>query len=91
MLLDMFECTTGLSESLIGAEGTNDLVYVGVPGAESPEHFSRNRGVLLYPPRAPNYYIKSIEEPHVDRFVELPLYCELVLGVQYGEGSHLQL
>ena len=86
----MFKCTTGLSESLIGAEGTNALVYEGVPGAESPEHLSWNGEVLLYPLLALNYCIKCIEKPHVDCFVELPLYCELILGVQYGEG-HLQL
>ena len=91
MLLDMFECTTGLSESLIGAEGTDALIYEGVPGAESPEHSSRNGEALIYPLLAPNYRIKGIEELHVDRFVELPLYCELILGVQYGEEGHLQL
>ena len=84
----MFDCTTRLSESLIWAKGTNSLVCEGVPGAESPEHFSRNREILLYPLWALNYYIKGIEELHVDRFVELPLYCELILDVHYGEGGH---
>ena len=88
VFLDMLECTTGLRESLVGAEGTNALVYEGVARAEGPEHFSRYRAVLLLPLIAVYYCIEGIEEPHVDRFVELPWYCEFVLGVQCGEGVH---
>jgi hypothetical protein len=72
MLLDMFKCTTGLSESLIGAESTNTLVDDGVTGAESPEHFSRNRDPLIRPFLALYYCIEGIEKLHVDRFVKPP-------------------
>jgi hypothetical protein len=87
----MLECTTGLSESLVGAEGADALVHGGVPRAEGPEHFSGNGPVLVPPLLAVYDCVEGIEEPHVDRIVELPLDCELVLDIQYAERGHLRL
>jgi len=72
MLLNMFECTTGLYKALVGAEGTNTLVYGGDMGAESLEHFSWDGDALVCPFLALYYCIEGTEELHIDRFVELP-------------------
>ena len=80
VLLDMLDCTIKLGKRHTGAEGTSAL------GAERPEHSSWNGSILVYPLLSLEYCFKGIEELHVDRFIEAPLYRELVLGVQRGEG-----
>ena len=69
-----------------GAEGTNKLVCGVISWAERHEHLSWNGAILVYPLLTFEYCFKVIEELHVDRFIESPLYRELVLGVQRGEG-----
>jgi len=86
MLLDMLECTTRLGKRHTGAEGTNALVYDVIRGAERLEHSLWNGAILVQPLLTPEYCFKSVEELHVDRFIEFPLYRELVLGVQRGKG-----
>ncbi len=86
VLLNMLECTTRLGKRRTRAEGTNKLVYDVTSGAERHEHLSWNRAILVYPLLTLEYCFKAIEEPHVDCFIESPLYRELVLGVQRGEG-----
>jgi len=86
MLLYMLECTTRLDERHTRAEGTSKLVYEVISRAEILEHSLWNGAILVNPLLALEYCFKGIKELHVDRFVEFPLYRELVLGVQRGEG-----
>ena len=86
MLLYMLECTTRLDERHTRAEGTSKLVYEVISRAEILEHSLWNGAILVNPLLALEYCFKGIKELHVDRFVEFPLYRELVLSVQRGEG-----
>jgi hypothetical protein len=66
MLLDMLECTTGLRKCHAGAEGTNELVYDGVPGVEGLEHLSWYGVILVDPLLTIEYRTESVEVLVVD-------------------------
>jgi hypothetical protein len=82
----MLKCTTWLGNRYTGAEGTNKLVYDVISGAQILEHSWWNGAILVYPFLTVEYCFKGVKELHVDRFIEVPLNRELVLGVQRGEG-----
>ena len=82
MLLDMLDCMASLRKRP-GAEGTDALVDGGIPGAKGPDHSSRNGVLLLQPLLGIEDRLEGGEELHVDSLVELPLYYERVVGVNF--------